>query len=103
MMRFSIVGTTNAWVTPSFSTIWSQAAGSKAGRIARRRPEKTALAIVDAPAIWKNGTEARITSCSVVGSGGFCVLTTSAVNERYDNSTPFGIAVVPEVKIRSDA
>src|ERR1041384_4382474 len=48
MMRLSIVGTRNPCVTRSFSTACSQAAGSNAGRITRRRPENTELAIVGA-------------------------------------------------------
>ena len=80
MMRFSIVGTTKACVAPSRSAISSHRPGSKAGRITSVRPEKTALIIVVAPAMWKNGTDTITTCGSTVGSAGDCVFTTSAVS-----------------------
>ena len=74
--RLSIVGTTKAWVTRSRSMVSSQAAGSNCGRIASLRPAQSEPSIVVAPATWKNGTETSVTSCSAVGSTGFCVFTT---------------------------
>ena len=80
MMRFSIVGTTKAWVARSVWAASSHPFGSNAGRMTSVRPEKTALIIVVAPAMWKNGTETSTTSGSTVGSAGDWVFTTSAVS-----------------------
>ena len=97
MRRLSIVGTTKAWVTRSRSTVASHACGSNCGRIASRRPDHTEPSMVVAPAMWKKGTETSVTSCSLAGSAGACVLITYAVSVLCVSTTPFGCAVVPEV------
>ena len=54
-MRLSMVGTTMAWVMPSWSAICTHSLGSNCGRYMIRRPEYTLERMVAMPAMWYGG------------------------------------------------